>query len=85
MATWFITGSSRGFGRAIAAGDPKRAGEIIVRVVQRDDRPTHLLLGELAVTMSLDYSQAQIAQASAWRELSLSADFGQPYPVPLPA
>ena len=67
-----------------AAGDPKRAAEIIVRVVQGGDLPNHLLMGELAVTMSLDYSQAQITQASTWRELSVSADYGQPYPVALP-
>ncbi|MGZ4474314.1 MAG: SDR family NAD(P)-dependent oxidoreductase [Nocardioides sp.] len=70
---------------ATAAGDPRRAAEIIVRVVRSGEPPSHLLLGELAVTMSLDYSREQIAQASAWRDLSVSADFGREYPVALPA
>ncbi len=67
------------------AGDPKRAGEILVRVVKGEKLPTHLLLGVMAVHLAQDYSGRQIAQAEAWRELSVSADFGQPYPVELPA
>jgi NAD(P)-dependent dehydrogenase (short-subunit alcohol dehydrogenase family) len=66
------------------AGDPKRAGEILVRVVKREHVPTHLLLGVGAVYLAQDYSHRQIAQAEAWREVSSSADFGQPYPVELP-
>jgi NAD(P)-dependent dehydrogenase (short-subunit alcohol dehydrogenase family) len=66
------------------AGDPKRAGEILVRVVKREHLPTHLLLGVGAVHLARDYSHRQIAQAEAWRQVSISADFGQPYPVDLP-
>jgi NAD(P)-dependent dehydrogenase (short-subunit alcohol dehydrogenase family) len=66
------------------AGDPKRAGEILVRVLKREHLPTHLLLGVMAVHLAQGYSHRQIAQAEAWRELSISADFGQPYPVALP-
>ncbi|MFH8336629.1 SDR family NAD(P)-dependent oxidoreductase [Streptomyces sp. AM6-12] len=68
-----------------AAGDPRRAAEIIVRTVRRGDVPGHLLLGVNAVTMALDYSRRQLAEAGAWEEVSRSADFGQPYPVPLPS
>jgi NAD(P)-dependent dehydrogenase (short-subunit alcohol dehydrogenase family) len=66
------------------AGDPKRAGEILVRVVKRQRLPTHLLLGVGAVHLAQDHSRRQVAEDEAWREVSSSADFGQRYPVELP-
>ena len=68
----------------VKAGDPNRAAEILVRVVKRKHLPTHLLLGVGAVKAAQDYSRSQIAEAEAWRQVSASADFGQPYPVELP-
>ncbi|KOV74909.1 oxidoreductase [Streptomyces sp. AS58] len=67
-----------------AAGDPRRAAEIIVRTVHRDRVPTHLLLGANAATMALDHSRGQLAEATAWEAVSRSADFSEPYPAPLP-
>ena len=67
-----------------AAGDPVRGAEIVVRTLDREPMPSHLLLGTTAVEMSIAYSQAQLAEAEAWAAVSRSADFGQPYPVPLP-
>ncbi|MER8157681.1 SDR family NAD(P)-dependent oxidoreductase [Streptomyces sp. NPDC094472] len=67
-----------------AAGDPRRAAEIIVRTVHRDQVPSHLPLGVNATTMARDYSQRQLAQATAWEKVSRSADFGEPYPAQLP-
>ncbi|MFJ6393379.1 SDR family NAD(P)-dependent oxidoreductase [Streptomyces sp. NPDC091972] len=67
-----------------AAGDPERAADIIVRTVRRGEVPSHLLLGVNAVTMALDYSRRQLAEASAWDKVSRSADFTEPYPVELP-
>ncbi|MEW2620447.1 SDR family NAD(P)-dependent oxidoreductase [Streptomyces sp. NPDC048106] len=68
-----------------AAGDPRRAAEIIVETVRRGEVPSHLLLGVNAVTMALDYSRRQLAEAGAWEKVSRSADFGEPYPAPLPS
>lgn len=70
--------------RATPAGDPQRAAEIIARIVERQHVPSHLLLGVNAVTMSLDYSQRQLAEATEWSTVSRSADFAEPYPVELP-
>lgn len=67
-----------------AAGDPKRAGEILVRIVKEPDLPSHLLLGAGAVEMAQTYSRGQLAEAAAWEAVSRSADFGQEYPVGLP-
>ncbi|MZD09813.1 SDR family NAD(P)-dependent oxidoreductase [Streptomyces sp. SID5785] len=71
-------------GTSGGAGDPQRAAEIIVRTVRQDEVPSHLLLGVNAVTMALDYSRGQLAEAGAWEKVSRSADFAEPYPVELP-
>ncbi|MGM0360025.1 SDR family NAD(P)-dependent oxidoreductase [Streptomyces griseoaurantiacus] len=67
-----------------AAGDPERAADIVVRTVRRGEVPSHLLLGVNAVTMALEYSRGQVAEASAWEAVSRSADFAEPFPVELP-
>ncbi|MEV7128233.1 SDR family NAD(P)-dependent oxidoreductase [Streptomyces sp. NPDC093260] len=67
-----------------AAGDPRRAAEIIVRTVGREQVPGHLLLGVNAATMALDHSRRQLAEATAWEKVSRSADFAEPYPAELP-
>jgi NAD(P)-dependent dehydrogenase (short-subunit alcohol dehydrogenase family) len=68
----------------VMAGDPVRAAEILVRVAHADEQPSHLLLGRMAATMAIDYSERQLAEASAWQEVSVSADAVEAYPVPLP-
>ncbi|MFC3502945.1 SDR family NAD(P)-dependent oxidoreductase [Micromonospora krabiensis] len=68
----------------LTAGDPVRAAEILVRMMDRRDLPSHLPIGALAVQMALDYSRRQIDEASTWEQVSRSADFEQPYPVDLP-
>jgi NAD(P)-dependent dehydrogenase (short-subunit alcohol dehydrogenase family) len=72
-------------GTAGASGDPERGAEIIVQAVKRDNPPSHLLLGATAVEMALDYSRGQVAEASAWQDVSRSADYAQPYPAEFPA
>ncbi|MFG2656994.1 SDR family NAD(P)-dependent oxidoreductase [Streptomyces sp. NPDC048425] len=71
-------------GTSGGAGDPERAAAIIVRTVRGGRVPGHLLLGVNAVTMALDYSRRQLAEAGAWEQVSRSADFVEPYPVDLP-
>ncbi|MFJ9348677.1 SDR family NAD(P)-dependent oxidoreductase [Streptomyces sp. NPDC101237] len=72
-------------GAVAAAGDPRRAGEILVRVVKAPNPPSHLLLGVDAVEMAQAYSRAQLEEAAAWEEVGRSADFGQDFPAGLPA
>src|SRR5258705_12466662 len=81
-ATVGVRSSRRGL--ATPAGDPQRAAEIIARIVERQQVPSHLLLGVNAVTMALDDSQRQLAEATEWSAVSRSADFAEPYPVELP-
>src|ERR1700678_1684552 len=67
------------------AGDPERGAEVIVQAVKRDNPPSHLLLGVNAVDMALGYSRRQMAEASAWQDVSRSADYAEPYPAEFPA
>jgi hypothetical protein len=71
-------------GSVAVAGDPKRAAEILARVVKRQNLPTHLVLGAGAVQMAQDHSRAQAEEAATWEAVSRSADFGRDYPVDLP-
>ncbi|WP_025156556.1 SDR family NAD(P)-dependent oxidoreductase [Leifsonia aquatica] len=70
-------------GRAMA-GDPSRAADILVRVAHAERQPSHLLLGRTAATMAIAYSERQLEEAMAWRDVSISADAGEAFPVPLP-
>jgi NAD(P)-dependent dehydrogenase (short-subunit alcohol dehydrogenase family) len=67
------------------AGDPARASEILVRVAKRQDVPDHLPLGVFAAEGSILLDERLLAEDRRWREVSRSADFGEPYPVELPA
>ena len=67
-----------------AAGDPARAAAIVVQAAEREHPPTHLLVGVVAVEMAIAYSQGQIEEATTWAAVGRSADFAEPYPVPLP-
>jgi NAD(P)-dependent dehydrogenase (short-subunit alcohol dehydrogenase family) len=66
------------------AGDPARAAEIVVNAVKRDNPPSHLLLGVNAAEMALAYSRRQLDEATAWENVSRSADYAEPYPAEYP-
>jgi len=56
-------------------GDPKRAANILVDLVELDEPPLRLLLGEGAVTSADKSSRERAAEAERWAALSRSADF----------
>ncbi|PVZ11117.1 SDR family oxidoreductase [Actinomycetospora cinnamomea] len=56
-------------------GDPRRAGEAMVRVVDSDDPPRRLLLGEMAADLAPRLWQQRIDEAAAWRDVAVAADF----------
>ena len=68
-----------------AAGDPVRAAEILVQVVKRDNVPSHLLLGRERGRHGARLLAAQLDEATAWEDVSRSADFSEPYPAEFPA
>jgi NAD(P)-dependent dehydrogenase (short-subunit alcohol dehydrogenase family) len=69
---------------AVAAGDPDRAARILVQIAGRTDIPEHLPLGVNAAEASIAADRKLLDDDVAWRLVSRSADYGQPYPVPFP-
>jgi NAD(P)-dependent dehydrogenase (short-subunit alcohol dehydrogenase family) len=65
-------------------GDPDRAAGILVQVARRRDIPYHLPLGAIAAEASIRLDEQLLAQDRRWREVSRSADSGEPYPAEFP-
>lgn len=59
------------------AGDPDKAGEVIVKVVNSDDLPEILTLGKAAVSSVKETLQAKIAELDKWAEVSASCDYDE--------
>lgn len=59
------------------AGDPDKAGEVIVKVVNSDDLPEILTLGKAAVSAVKETLQAKIAELDKWAEVSASCDYDE--------
>ncbi|WP_216911336.1 SDR family NAD(P)-dependent oxidoreductase [Nocardia noduli] len=56
-------------------GDPARAANVIIDVIESDDPPRRLLLGAGAVEMARESSVERAAEAERWAAMSRSADF----------
>ncbi|MEJ2862715.1 oxidoreductase [Actinomycetospora flava] len=56
-------------------GDPRRAGEAMIRVVTSGNPPRRLLLGEMAADLAPKLWQQRIDEAASWRDVSVGADF----------
>lgn len=59
------------------SGDPDKAGEVIVKVVNGDDLPEILTLGKAAVSAVKETLQAKIAELDKWAEVSASCDYDE--------
>ena len=56
-------------------GDPRRAAKILLDIVDLDEPPLRLLLGDGAVQSAEKSSRERAAEAERWAEVSKSADF----------
>jgi NAD(P)-dependent dehydrogenase (short-subunit alcohol dehydrogenase family) len=56
-------------------GDPKRAAGILLDIVDLDEPPLRLLLGDGAVRSADQSSRERAAEAERWADVSRSADF----------
>lgn len=56
-------------------GDPDRAGEVIVEVVNGDEYPEILTLGAAAVTAVKSTLESKIAELDKWAEVSAKCDY----------
>lgn len=59
------------------AGNPDKAGKVIVDVVHNDDLPEILTLGKAAVTAVKSTLEAKIAELDKWAEVSASCDYDE--------
>ena len=59
-------------------GDPDRAGQAIVEIVDRDEPPRRLPLGSDALASALQAGAARNAEAEKWADLSRSTDYPAP-------
>ena len=57
------------------AGDPVRAGEAIIKALESDHAPLHLVLGLIALETARNKIEKLSAELDAWEETSLSADY----------
>ncbi len=57
------------------AGDPVRAGEMIIKAVESDDPPLHLVLGKTALDLAYKKLETVKKDLDGWKEESLAADF----------
>lgn len=56
-------------------GDPSRAAEALIKLLEGKDLPFRLLLGSEAVAMVTDELDSQREEIDAWKHVSLSTDF----------
>ena len=56
-------------------GDPVRAGEAIIKAVESDDPPLHLVLGKPALELAYKKLEAIRKDLDTWKDTTLSADF----------
>jgi NAD(P)-dependent dehydrogenase (short-subunit alcohol dehydrogenase family) len=57
------------------AGDPVRAGEAIIKALESDNAPLHLVLGLIALETARTKIEKLGGELDAWEETSLSADY----------
>jgi short-subunit dehydrogenase len=57
------------------AGDPVRAGEAIIKALESDHPPLHLVLGLIALETARTKIEKLSGDLDAWEETSLSADY----------
>lgn len=57
------------------AGDPVRAAQAMIRIVDADDPPLHLLLGSDALRRAREKLDTVITEMDRWEDLTRSTDF----------
>lgn len=65
-------------------GDPARAAEIMIRLVESENPPLQLVMGREGLENVKKRIEPHLKNIQKWAEVSISADFGEQYPVPFP-
>ncbi|MEA1671788.1 oxidoreductase [Nitrospirillum sp. BR 11163] len=61
------------------AGDPAKAAQALLTLVEADAPPVHLVLGTDALGLVRDKLAALQAEIAAWEDLTRSTDFAEPF------
>jgi NAD(P)-dependent dehydrogenase (short-subunit alcohol dehydrogenase family) len=78
-------GQVQGIFREVAGhepGDPAKAAQAIIAVVNAEHPPLRLLLGRDAVQLARRTDHAKLAETDRWEQLSSSTDFDDVSPIP---
>ncbi|RED37380.1 oxidoreductase [Paenibacillus sp. VMFN-D1] len=62
-------------GDSLLAGDPERIAQVIIKMVEKEDKPHRLILGNAAYDQIMDKIDNLKAEYRAWRSVSRSTDF----------
>jgi hypothetical protein len=54
--------------------DPAKVAQVVLRLAASDRLPAHLLIGSDAVRFATEAEKTRCAEATQWREMSLSTD-----------
>ncbi|CAK4828140.1 unnamed protein product [Aphanomyces euteiches] len=57
------------------AGDPSKAAEAVIKIVEADNPPLRLLLGEAAYKSAKHKFTNLLASIEEWKEITINADF----------
>jgi len=57
------------------AGDPRKAAQVLLKIVESESPPTHLLLGNDALRLVDERLAALSSEIKAWESVSCSTDF----------
>jgi NAD(P)-dependent dehydrogenase (short-subunit alcohol dehydrogenase family) len=68
-----MKGTAEGSGSQ--AGDPARAAEAMIKVIESDTPPRHLVLGAWGVDAVIERLKATLAEVEAWRDTGIATDF----------
>ena len=56
-------------------GDPNKAAQVLLQIVEAPNPPTHLLLGDDALKFVREKLQSLNAEFAAWENVTRSTDF----------
>ena len=57
------------------SGDPAKAAQVVLDLVEKDNPPVHLVLGNDAIQVVRDRLTELLNEISAWEAISTSTDF----------
>jgi NAD(P)-dependent dehydrogenase (short-subunit alcohol dehydrogenase family) len=64
------------------SGDPEKVASVIVKLVENDHLPPHILLGSDSFNAAMEVESNRQKEAELWKSVSISIDFENHEPIP---